>query len=190
MTAPALVEAPAQFKQLGHCRHATPEDRPHFVRLWRAMLEELRERGSFRLPDEHNLYLFWDYFDAYTTGRLGGTVVFWSPTSESDPAGVAMAGSQYHEPIWHLDYNGERWGQLWGVYVEPAYRGTRAGLQMEELGEERLLALGFHQLVTTVQAGNPLGLANQRQLAESREIQVMETVFVGRLGKGPPCEPS
>ena len=55
------VAAPATEIQLGTCRYGTSEDRPHFVRLWGAFLRELRELGSSVLPNEKNLYTFWDY---------------------------------------------------------------------------------------------------------------------------------
>lgn len=177
------IEPPSPVEVVeGHCRHAVPEDRPHFVRLWRALLEELRELGSYRLPDEHNLYLCWDYFDAYTTGRLDGVVAFWCPGQGADPAGAMMAGAEHDTALWHIDRDGERWGHLHGVYVEPAYRGARAGLQVELFGEQRLIERGFHRVVTTVQNANPLGQANWRHWDGAREVEVLETVIVARLG--------
>jgi len=187
--APTVIETPTSLnspvptaKMNGHCRFAVPSDRLLFVKLWWEFVRELYTKGSTILPDEHNMYLFRDYFDAYTTGKLDGAVAFWSPTVSDEPVGVAMAGDDYQESLWHLDHKGERWGQLWGLYVQPPWRGTRAGLQMELFGESRLLTQGFHQLRTTVWSSNPLGQANWRHWHEARGVKQLEYVIVGRLG--------
>jgi GNAT superfamily N-acetyltransferase len=187
MTEPALTieeTQPAPAVE-GHCRMAVQADRPHFVRLWREYLTDMYERGSAVLPDEHNLYVAWDYFDAYATGRLDGGTVFWSPSPEADPVGVTMGGEEYGESIWHFDLKGERWGRHWGLYVQPEHRGNHAGRQMELFGARFLLGRGFHRLVTAVRAGNALGRASWRNWDEVRGTEVMEFVVVGRLGEQP-----
>lgn len=178
MTAPSPSPEPA-----GHCRFSTPHDRSQFVALWRAFLTEMRELGSSRLADEHNLYLSWEYFDAYTTGRLDGVVVLWSPEPNGPSQGAVLAGADHFEGNWHMDRGGERWANLWGVYVAPEFRGARVGLQMELYGEPRLLQQGFHQVVTSVMAGNPLGRANWDHWDGAREVEPLETVIVARLGQ-------
>jgi GNAT superfamily N-acetyltransferase len=166
----------------GECFFGELSHRADFVRLWGEYLEEHWKMGSPYLPDEHNLRLYREHFDAYTRGEWAGVAVFWHP-EEGPPAGIVLAGEERCSPMWHLRDSGTI-AVLWGVYVQPAHRGHRVGLQMEAFGRDRLVDLGFTHAVTSVRATNPLGTGNWRHWHHAYGVEALETRILASLAEG------
>lgn len=136
-------------------RVATREDRPEFLRLWRGLLESERAGGSPYHASEHNLQKFREVFEAYCSGSLNGFTLLWTPPGEPSPRGILMGGEPWTPEEMDTDFG--RPAILWGVFVEPAYRGQGTGLKLEfaafGIGRTR----GYDSVRTAVRDCNPHG---------------------------------
>lgn len=132
-------------------RRATMEDRPHFLRLWASFLEDQRKLGSHMLPSRNNLYRSLDSFEAWIRGDRYGICLFWEPEGE-DPVGIIMGGSDPVPSVWETDM-GEV-PALWGLYLEPSYRGKGIGAKLTAATFEDAIKWGMDYFETYVLVGN------------------------------------
>ncbi len=136
-------------------RSATIRDRPQFLYLWGKFLSDQRKNGSHLLDTPRNLHQFQGYFESYTFGALHGMVLFWHPEGEPEPVAVVMAGEEAHPSVWETDLG--RMAILWGVWVDPEFRGqgitAKLFARAKVLGEE----IGFETVETQVRLGNDHG---------------------------------
>ena len=141
----------------GHnIREAVYEDRAIFLRLWASYLSDQHKNGSMTLDTNRNLINFRSYFDAYTLGDLDGFILLWTPPESEDPQGVVMAGEDTGGSKW-WDVAHEKTAILWGVYVDPEYRGKGIGLQLEFAALPVGLRIGFTHVETMVRTVNEHG---------------------------------
>jgi GNAT superfamily N-acetyltransferase len=136
-------------------REATLKDRPEFLRLYNEYLLEERKNGSHLPANLHNLNFFRRYFDAYVLGSLFGACLLWFPEGEEIPRGLALVGEQFDPPGWESDLG--RSCFIWGLYVEPPYRGQEVGLQLGQFGIKRGIEMGFKTVETSVRTANNHG---------------------------------
>jgi GNAT superfamily N-acetyltransferase len=137
-------------------REATRLDRPEFLRLYYDYLLEERKLGSSLPASLHNLTFFRKYFDAYTMGCLFGACLLWFPDEEPEtPRGLALVGEEWETPGWETDLG--RVCYIWGLYVEPPYRGRGVGLQLGQFGIKRGIEIGFDTVRTAVLYSNQHG---------------------------------
>jgi GNAT superfamily N-acetyltransferase len=155
-------------------------DREVFLKLWEANLVEQYHNGSGLRASDHNLAQFGKLYDAYTSGRLAGTVVFATTPASVEPIGVAMGGDSFMPNTWETD--DPKTAILWGVYVDPAHRGQGIGHQMEVWGEPHLKGLGFKAAASVVRPNNPGGQVNFKSWETFRGIRVDEIHFTAYLG--------
>jgi GNAT superfamily N-acetyltransferase len=126
------------------------------MRLFMEYLIEERKLGSHLKDNLHNLNYFRKYFDAYTVGSLFGECLFWFPNGENEiPKAFALVGEQWKPVGWDSDLG--RTCMIWGLYVEPEYRGQGIGLQLGKYGIKRGMEIGFDTVETIVLTDNIYG---------------------------------
>lgn len=138
-------------------RQATLDDRPEFLRLWQAYLTTQRKEGNYLWDNLHNLHLFLGFFEAYVQGSLKGCVVLCQPEEVDHPVGVAMGGQTVDRPEWETDL-GET-AILWGLYVEPEYRGRGISAKLFQRAREYGLSVGIQTIETVILDVNAPGKA-------------------------------
>lgn len=136
-------------------RLAQLSDRPHFLRLWALHMTEQEKDGSHVLANMANLYRCLDKFESYAYGNLAGGTILYQPNPEAEPVGAAMGGELGVPDEFETDLG--RLCTVWGVYVDPEYRGQGIGLKLlrEILAEG--LRQGFDSVETYVRLNNPQG---------------------------------
>lgn len=115
-------------------RKAKPTDHGLFSKLWLKMLEAQHEAGSTILPNDHNLEVALQLFNAYVDGDLDGVVLFVSDV------GVLMWGdlaSPYELSI------GKRAAYGYGHYVDTEHRGKGIFDSMLGAAMKQLKDMGF-----------------------------------------------
>ena len=142
-------------------RIAKLSDRPHFLRLWSRQLEEQEKEGSHLRSDMQNLYRCLDLFEAYTLGNDLGFCLLAQPDDAKEPIGAVMAGELLVPYPFKTDLG--KLATLWGVYVDPPFRGRGLGVKLFQEALEVGLKLGFDSVETYVRTDNPHG----QQVAES-----------------------
>lgn len=125
------------------------------MRLFQEYLIEERKQGSHLVDSTHNLNYFRKYFDAYVIGSLFGSCLLWFPEGDTTPRGMALVGEQWEPAGWESDLG--RSCVIWGLYVEPAYRGKGISLQLGEFGIQRGIEIGFDTVTTSVLDDNTNG---------------------------------
>ena len=154
----ATHSSPSKVPVFSGIRPAEAHDEPDFLRLWRAMLEEIAQKGSDILPSPENMTEYLGYFRAYQRGQLFGTCLFWDGPS-GIPESVTMAGE-----LWSRNPFQSRYGRMatwWGTYLSPEYRGKGhdfhngesefVPFQMWVLQRSLLMKMGFRALETFFQ---------------------------------------
>lgn len=126
-------------------REATLNDRAPFSRLWMEFLKDQHEKGSHILPSIANLARARNMMEVYSQGTADGLTLFWYPKGREEPVGVVLAGTQLPPSDWETDLG--RVAMLWGVYVEPEYRGQ--GITMKLF--KRAMEIGIGQGYTTIE---------------------------------------
>ena len=155
-------------------RPATLDDRGHFLRLWAKLLEGQYKDGSHVLPTLGNLYRCLDKFEAYVMGSQFGMCVFFEPP-EARPVGVVMAGELAVPDEFETDLG--KLATLWGVYVEPEYRGQGIALKLFAKTLEMGLERGFESVETYARYSNPHG----QRVAEAFGCEPYMKQYVARL---------
>jgi len=151
------------------------EDRPHFLRLWAGFLDEQRKSGSHVLPNLKNLYMCLEHFENYAAGRIRGGTVFYSPGDELEPVAVVMGGDRGIPDEWETDLG--IMATLWGVYVEPEYRGQGIAIKLFRELFRVGLEQGIDSIDTCVLAGNQHG----EEVAEAFGTQFYARQFIVSL---------
>ena len=132
-------------------RLATLEDRPHFLRLWSQYLQDQEKAGSRVLGNLNNLYQFLSYFEGYATGsQLGGTLLC-QPSDAEEPVAVVMGGETGPE---EFETDLGKTAMMWGIYVDPKFRGRGIGLKMIAESHKFLLEWGFDSVNTYTRTDN------------------------------------
>jgi ribosomal protein S18 acetylase RimI-like enzyme len=135
-------------------RTATLADRPHFLRLWAEFMAEQEKEGSYILATTRNLYRMLENFESYVTGGTDGVCMFWE--AEGQPVAIVLTGYCSGAEEWETSLG--RIATLWGVYVQPSYRGKGIALKLFAHGVEVGKELGFDTLETHVRSDNTHGL--------------------------------
>jgi len=170
----------------GTFRLATPQDRPHFMRLFQGYLTAERKGGSHTWDSLWNLNLYRRLFDSYTTGSLFGWTILWTPPTppggeEPWPAGVVMGGEGSEPTSWETDRG--KVAILWGVFVEEPYRGKGVGLSLQQEILQRGLQHDYFQTIeTSTRLNNPHG----EQLAAGFGTTAYATLHFAPLRKESP----
>lgn len=163
--------------QNGTYRHASKDDRDDFLRLWLAFLEEGVAQGSHLMADDHNLGIFMQYFDAYVSGQLRGVATLWYPDESHSPVGALLAGEQFGTFEWHIGT--PELATMWGIYVEPEYRGNGVSVGLGLYGARAAQKLGFPGAKTGVRTNNPSGQEQWKAWNRRTDIEVTEVCLMG-----------
>lgn len=132
---------------------ATLTDRPDFLRLWAEHMAEQEKDGSHVLATTGNLYRQLENFEAYVTESVNGLCLFYKV--ESTAVAVVLAGEIIGINEWETDMG--KIASLWGVYVQPSYRGQGMGVKLFKRAMEMGLEMGFDTVETYVRTDNPHG---------------------------------
>jgi GNAT superfamily N-acetyltransferase len=107
-------------------------DRRHFMKLWKALLEEDLALGGDILPSEANLKQMMGLFTAYVNNMIPGVATV---AKDGDTiVGVTMCGQSPPQTFWLESPRGES-ATVWGDYVLPEYR--RRGISQKMLSYTR-----------------------------------------------------
>lgn len=158
-------------------RHAIADDRPHFLRLWRAMLVEIEGYGSDIAVLDANLEMYLAHFVAYCEGSGFGAVLLWDGP-QGVPEGVAMAGEQIGTSFPTVSKHG-RLAEGWGGYVSPPYRKQGVLSTLQTAIGRAVGRMGFDAMVTHVHPGNDVSSA----FAAATGWQKVSTCYVYRFGE-------
>ena len=109
-------------------------DLPHFNRLWRDYLSEIRMLGS---PEhvESNMEAYRGLYRAYAVGNLSGSCLFWYAESADpgEPQGLTLTGTTPSPSMFASDL-GTLPGRVWGMYVHPNFRKQGAARELQTEG--------------------------------------------------------
>lgn len=130
-------------------------DRPHFLRLWSRHMTDEEKNGGHTIANLRNLYRCLDRFENYAYGSQLGMTVFYRPGPDKEPVGVVMAGEL--SPVDEFETDVGKLATLWGVYVDPEYRGQGLALKLFKRIWEEGLSRGFDAVETYVRFNNPHG---------------------------------
>jgi GNAT superfamily N-acetyltransferase len=139
-------------------RRATFDDREIFCRTWQRFMQDQADHGSTILPDPDNLLEFVRLFESYTLGSLFGFFLV-----GEDPTGKPVAcllGGEEPGATMRLKYSHGRCITLWGVWVDPDYRGKRLAGALQDRAVEEALRLGYKCAVSSVLIDYPAGESN------------------------------
>ena len=135
-------------------RSATLKDREQFLRLWsRHMTEQVKE-GSHLVANLRNLYRCLDLFEAYVEGNLFGMCVV-HETVENELVGISLGGELANRDEFETDLG--KLATLWGVYVDPPWRGKGIGVKLFQEMLRLGLEMGFDSVETYVRITNTHG---------------------------------
>jgi len=136
-------------------RQATLHDRPHFLALWSEYMTEQEKAGGHILANRRNLYQHLDIFESYVEGVVPGTCLLWEPGTTEIPVGLTLAGEFAGGEEWERSLG--KVASLWGVYVQPAYRGQGIAVKLFQRALGIGLELGFDTIETYVRTENEHG---------------------------------
>jgi GNAT superfamily N-acetyltransferase len=128
-------------------RFADYRDRPKFLKLWKSFMHEEQQLGSLVHPSDYNLRQHCQLFESYTGGSLFGLCVLAEVGEE--PVGILMVGEDYPGGL-VLETDLGKSAQVWGVYVDPAYRKTGLAHRMQDFGLPETMKLGFDTVTSMV----------------------------------------
>ncbi len=134
-------------------REATLTDRSTFLLLWSEHMVEQEKEGSHLLASTHNLYKQLETFEGYVNGCIDGACIFYEVNDK--PIALVLAGAYPNPDEW--DTNLGRISTVWGVYVQPPYRGQGIGVKLFQRCLEIALELGFESVETYVRINNAHG---------------------------------
>ena len=93
-----------------------------------------------------------------------------------------MGGETYGNAEWDMELPDSEIATLWGVYVNPLYRGGKQGLLIELYGCPYLKRAGFRWASTTVRPENPMGEGNWRHWDDAKGVKVEHVAILASLG--------
>jgi len=117
-------------------------------------MAEEEKGGSHVIANVPNLYRCLDKFENYAYGSQLGMTVFYRPGSEKEPVGVVMAGEL---GVDEFETDMGKVATLWGVFVQPEYRGQGLALKLFQEILAEGLRRGFDSVETYVRFNNPHG---------------------------------
>ena len=156
-------------------RMATKDDQPHFLRLWRAMLEEIEGMGSDIEVVDANLETVLAHFLGYCSGALFWAAMVWY-CPEGTPEGVVMSGEVAGSRFPFVSKHGTL-SEAWGGYVSPRYRKQGILHTLQTALAKRLRHMGFDAMQTQVHPGNQASLA----YADATGWEKVSTCYLNRF---------
>lgn len=134
-------------------RTGTLADRSAFLLLWSEHMVEQEKDGSHVRATRANLYRQLDNFEAYVNGVVSGLCLFHEVNDK--PVALVLAGETIGLNDWDTDMG--KVASLWGVYVQPSYRGQGIGVKLFQRAFELGLEMGFDAVETYIRMDNPHG---------------------------------
>lgn len=133
-------------------RLATPEDRPHLVRLFLNYLHYIGEYGGDMLPTQENAEKLVDEVFLPAAARGEPILLAWAE-GQAEPIAATFAVIQ------ELPYK-MRWRQAWGygTYVDPDWRSRKVGTEIRRRAKEILKKKGVECVIGMAYEGNEIGL--------------------------------
>lgn len=122
------------------------------MRLYREFQLDQADKGSYFLPNTHNLNMSKNMFEKYAEGQLEGFTFFWE---DPEPVGFLLCGSDINESGWDLTLG--KLCIMWAVYVQPSHRGQGITGKLFKRANELGIAMGYETVMTYVLSTNPLG---------------------------------
>lgn len=147
-------------------RKATARDVGLFRKLWREMMEEQYTAGSPVLPNDHNLKVIEEIFEAYVEETLEGVVLLVSDV------GVLMYGDMAN-PL-QLSV-GDKVAYGWGQYVAPDSRGKGILDKMAEKAFKQLGDMGFSAMLGNTMDKDTHGREAFARVVEQSGLEVVDT---------------
>lgn len=143
-------------------REATPADKPHFLRLWKDLLQSLWDSGYGVIPSDESVGWYLSLFKGYVDGHLfGGCGLWypegpnllddcgvWYPDTPANPEGIYMFGETHDGGVSTPTMKYGKVGMGWGVYVTPEHRKLGAARSLMDHGLEKAGQLGFDALAS------------------------------------------
>ncbi len=134
-------------------RTATLTDRSTFLLLWSEHMVEQEKDGSHLLATTRNLYKHLETFESYVTGCTNGTCIFYEVNDK--PIALVLAGAFQGLDEWETDMG--KIATVWGVYVQPSYRGQGMAVKLFQQCLKTALEMGFDSVETYVRVNNAHG---------------------------------
>lgn len=137
---------------------ARPIDRDLFKRLWKELLKDNDDKGSFTPPSENNIEASARIFDAYIGGWTDQGV-YVPPTLE----GIVLFIGNDAVLMWGdggpngLESSLPRKAIGWGTYVSPAFRKQNLSKKMRDKAKKLLYDMGFTHVLGTAVQNNTAG---------------------------------
>ena len=140
-------------------------------------MADIHEAGSFILPTEDNLREYLRLFESYIAGAYHGFCLL--GFDDTRPVGCLLIGEESPGTL-NLKTKIGTSAALWGVYIEPEYRGSHLAWTLQDTGRPLIKQLGFDSVVTMVLKG--YGAAENNAFNWAGEAQQYAAMIVVPLG--------